>query len=1200
MRLLPHATSSLATRISLVFGSCVLAIIGLMVLIWYCGLPVAGLVGARDLRIQDILATQSIQADARIGRLATDLRERRGDLQMLATSARLLDALTAAADTADLQSVLDDAFERLTLAYPDRYTDLTLVLPGADHLLAAPSGTVQPAPATAPWADLAMRPGATETLTLAGNTQIAPPRLIITRQVQAADGRVLGALVLRLPPHSLLEPLSRAEESLLGPSGRIELTDANGQSLAWQAPESASALVQHGPMDARRRGIEGSFVETRPDGGTDIATYRYLPVGADDGWSLIVRRDRQEALDYIVARRNRVLLFVLLVAALSVGLIHLFARRLTRPLRALIDTSERIAAGEASVRMPPAMTRDTEELARLASSFNHMAAQVDSRHARLEVEVERRTRELALEKATLQQYLDVAGAIILVLSPSGQIRLINRVGCEIVGRSEAELLGADWFSLCLPPRLHAPLRTAFAALLRGEQPQVSRYENPVLTADGGERIIAWANTVLRDPNGTIHGILASGLDVTESRAAMAAVREAHDLLHTIIDTSPDWICATDREHRYILVNQAMAGALGQSPQAMLGRPASDVSPEAADEAMRSADDRVLAGHSLHLPDETVRDCAGELRVLDTYKRPLRNSAGQITGLLAYSRDITAQKAMEAQLRLSAKVFECSSEGVMITDAGHRIVATNRAFGEITGYREAEVLGKTPRMLSSGRHDTAFYDALHATLAEEDRWQGEIWNRRQNGDIYPQWLTINAVRAPDGTLTHYVGVFSDISGIKHSEARLAHLAHHDPLTGLPNRLLLHDRLGHAIEHARRHRHRLAVCFIDLDNFKQVNDSLGHHVGDALLKAVAGELSRHVRSEDTLSRIGGDEFVLLVDAVDTAGVEPIVHKLLSVLRQPHQVEGHQLYLSGSIGIAFYPQDGTDAGALIQHADSAMYDAKQLGKNRYRYYTQSLTDGALQRLRLESALREALGRGQLSLVYQPQIDMHSGMLVGAEALLRWTHPQLGAVAPDVFIPIAEEAGLIGDIGAWVLDTACRQLAAWDAEGWSPARMAVNVSVHQLRQADFPARVQAALNRARLPAGRLELEITESALADQDGVAAIHRLAALGAVIAIDDFGTGYSSLAYLKKLPIGKLKIDKSFVADLTTDPNDETIVRSVIALAADLGLQIIAEGVELDTHRDFLVAHGCRQGQGYLFDRPLSADHLRQRYGLAATS
>ena len=1200
MRLRLLAFSNLSTKISFVFGASVVAVIAAMVAFWYYGFAPLNLKGARDQRISDIIATQSIQANARIRLLADDLRERRGNLQILASSpefSALLNALppTESEAKASLQHTLETAFARLAWAYPDSYASIVLIIGDRQHILAAPAQTVQPPPADAHWLDTVLTPGAIDTVMLDRDTSASAPLLILARQILAPTGETLGTLVLRMIPGNLLAPLARADETLLGPSGRIDLIDGAGTYLAHQVPTKAIPGTSPPSLPAKNHGIEGSFIETRPDGGADIATYRYLQIGADDGWSLVIRRDQDEAFDYIVDRRNRVILLSLMVAAVSMLLVRLFARQLTRPLSALIDTSERIAAGEASVRMPRSMTEHTEELARLARSFNHMAAQVDSRRQRLEIEVNQRTEELAREKATLQRYLDVAGAIMLVLSPTGRIQLINRIGCEIVGRDESELIGGNWFALCLPERLHPDIHQVLETLVSGQRNELSRYEYPILTSDGRERTIAWANTVLRDQDGHITGILASGLDVTDARAAEAAVRDAHDLLHTVIDTSPDWIFAKDRQQRYILVNQAMASALGQSPRAMIGQAAPELDLEDRRDRDDYSDDAVLSGKSVHLRAEHVRDKAGRERILDTYKRPLRDANGQINGLLAYGRDTTAQHEMEAQLRLWAKVFECSSEGVMITDPAHRIVAVNRAFSEITGYTEHEAVGQTPRLLSSGRHDAAFYDALRATVEKNDRWQGEIWNRRKNGEVYPQWLTINAVRDPTGTLTHFAGVFSDISGIKRSEARLEHLAHHDPLTGLPNRMLLLDRLGHSIERARRHQHALAVCFLDLDNFKHVNDSLGHHVGDELLKAIASELQRHIRSEDTLSRIGGDEFVLLIDALESiASVERIVRKLLGVLREPRRIAGHQLYLSGSIGVSLFPQDGDDADTLIQHADSAMYDAKQLGKNRFRFYTQSLTNGAMKRLRIESALREAAVNKQLTLAYQPQIDLETGELLGVEALLRWTHPELGAIPPDIFIPIAEEAGLIDEIGAWVLDAACQQLSDWEAKGWSPPCMAVNVSVCQLRQPDLPKQVQRALDRARLPASRLELEITESAIAGHDGVAAIHRLASLGVIISVDDFGTGYSSLSYLKKLPIRKLKIDKSFVADLTTDSNDEAIVRSVIALAGDLGLDVIAEGVELEAHRCFLLDNGCRQGQGYLFDRPLSADALFQRY------
>ncbi len=546
-----------------------------------------------------------------------------------------------------------------------------------------------------------------------------------------------------------------------------------------------------------------------------------------------------------------------------------------------------------------------------------------------------------------------------------------------------------------------------------------------------------------------------------------------------------------------------------------------------------------------------------------------------------------------RLRQAAVVFDCTREGVLVSDSRGVIVHVNRALVEITGYPAEEVLGRRPNMFKSGRHGPEFYQAMFKTIDEHGEWHGEIWNRRKSGEVYPQWQTVRAITDEKGLVSHYVAVFSDISAIKNSQTELARLVHHDPLTDLPNRLLFTDRTEQALASAQRHQTGCALLMIDLDHFKIINDSLGHNVGDLLLKAVAERLLRVFGKGFTVARLGGDEFAVLIDSCAQASqAAGLAQQVLEIMKGPFDVDKHQLFISASVGISVFPGDALNAEQLLRNADSALFKAKSSGREGYALYTEELTAHAQYRVEVASDLRRALEQQELRVYYQPVHELKTSRLIGVEALVRWEHPLRGLLAPGEFIPIAERTGLIAEIDAWVLEQACWQMVQWQGAGVELAFVAVNISSRLFARPELFALVSTVLADTGLDPALLELEVTESAVMDNSQVALeqMHRLRALGLRLAIDDFGTGFSSLLRLKRLPVQKLKIDQGFVAGLPGDNDDVAIVRAVIALGQSMGLQVHAEGIEQVGQAQFLLDLDCDLGQGYWFGRPMPAQDL----------
>lgn len=731
----------------------------------------------------------------------------------------------------------------------------------------------------------------------------------------------------------------------------------------------------------------------------------------------------------------------------------------------------------------------------------------------------------------------------------------------------------------------------------------AEYFNPTFAPAG--RWLFFTAAPLRDAHGRICGALETLVDVSEGHRqhellearvverTQALTQQLH-FQRQLIEAIPSPVFYKDTDLRYLGCNSAFERFMGRSAPHIIGKTLYEMEPTQHAATITAVDQTLLQTAGAKIYESQALSGDGIVHDVMIHKATFTRPDGEVGGLVGVMLDITERKRMEDDLRQAATVFDNSAEGVIIASVDGSITAVNRAFTDITGYTQADVLGRNPRMLQSGRHDEAFYRELWTTIGQQGRWQGEVWNRRKSGEVFPQWISISAVRNAQGQLANYVATFTDVTQKKHDEERIQMLAFSDPLTALPNRRLLLDRLAHALTVSARNQRLGALFFIDLDNFKALNDTRGHHVGDLLLQELARRLVACVREGDTVARLGGDEFVLILESLSpdlleaTTQAEAMGHNMLAVLAEPCVLLDTPYRSHASMGVTLFgggtPHSLDD---LLKQADLAMYRAKSSGRNGLRFFDPAMQAAVDTRFALETDLRQGLQLGQFELYYQAQVHAYQG-IVGAEVLLRWAHPVRGMVAPDTFITLAEETGLIVPLGAWVLETACAQLADWSHRpGLAHLSLAVNVSAQQFRQADFVEQVLSALHRHRIDAKRLKLELTESTLlTDIDGVVAkMTRLKAHGVGFALDDFGTGYSSLSYLKRLPLDQLKIDRSFVRDVLEDPSDAAISRTIITLAHSLALDVLAEGVETRAQLDFLAAHGCLAYQGYHFSRPL---------------
>lgn len=685
------------------------------------------------------------------------------------------------------------------------------------------------------------------------------------------------------------------------------------------------------------------------------------------------------------------------------------------------------------------------------------------------------------------------------------------------------------------------------------------------------------------------GFVTSYTDITERKRIMARMASLLDEQRLIFDNAHVGI-ALIRNRIILNCNRRVAEIFGFArPEQLFGKNIGAIFPSHEDwlaegeAAYRELLERGQCDREIH-----HRRQDGEFIWCETSGRPLDPEVPEDGSIWVYT-DISERKRHEAELHLADTVFANTLEALMITDKSGVIVRVNHAFTEITGYGPEEVIGQTPRIMKSGRHGAEFYSRMWRTVLEQGSWEGEVWDRRKNGEVYPKWLTITTTRDGQGEVKNFVGCFSDISLRKATEERIQYLAHHDPLTGLPNQLLLRDRFGQMRDLHKRSGKRMAFIYLDLDHFKRINDSLGHPVGDGLLIATVGRLRTCLRDSDTLSRQGGDEFILLLGEVEgPEAVARIVDKIQASLTNPFEIDAHSLTTSASLGIALSPDDGIDFDILMQKADTAMYHAKESGRQTFSFFSDEMNQRATHRLNLTNRLRRAIERQELSLCYQPQVYADSRHIYGGEALLRWNLEDGSSISPSEFIPLAEESGLIVPIGEWVLAQACQQARRW-RDGGNDWKIAVNVSGIQVFRTDLVDLVRRHTRDAGISPQQIEVELTESTLMEDSDTLreVIADLKAIGCSVAIDDFGTGYSSLSYLTRFSVDKLKIDRSFIADMNREGAGDALSQAVIGIARSLKLRAIAEGVETLEQLDSVQRYGCNEIQGNYFSRPLAA-------------
>ena len=984
---------------------------------------------------------------------------------------------------------------------------------------------------------------------------------------------------------------------VLGQSGETFLADNQGFFITkprYISQQGTTKPISSIPMQHCLRSESGETLNLGYRDTSIIHGFRFVPeIG---GGCIMAHVDQVEAFAPL-RQLSMGLGLAAFVFACSAWLIAtMIGRGIAKPIIALADMARALSLGDFMQRVSSAGYLEIAELSQL---FNSMAGQLDNTLSRLKASeyaleqiIIERTAELHQRHRKYHSVIQSTGEGFWQVNREGLLLEVNPAYARLSGYAETELLGMQISELEARETPEQTVKHIGKIMRYG----MDTFETRHRRKDGSLWDVEVNASFISEDGGYF---VAFFKDITERKRIANSLTQSHNLLQSVIETAPVRIFWKDRESRYLGCNKLFARDVGrQFSQDVIGKDDFQLGVKEHAELYRSDDRQVMEKGLPKLDFEESRTAPNGCQIwLKASKTPLRNEADEIIGVLGVYTDITESKRIEQELRIAATAFE-TLEGITITDANEIIVRVNQAFTQITGYTAEEAIGNKPSILKSGRHDQDFYHAMQYALQNHGQWEGEIWDRHKDGHIYPKWLAITAVKDDFGHITHYVGNFTDISERKASEEKIKSLAFYDTLTQLANRRLLAERLEHAIAIQARTGSYGALLFLDLDNFKLLNDTQGHGVGDELLIEVAHRLKASVRETDAVARLGGDEFIVLLEELDTAPdsaavqVKTIAEKIVSALTEPYILSSIIHNCSSSIGIVLFCDSDITADTVLSQADTAMYAAKKSGKNTYRFFDPAMQQELEQRAKFESALRQAINNEQLKLFYQPQVN-DKKQIIGVEALIRWHHPELGLILPIQFIPLAEETDIILIIGRWVLETACAQLKAWrNQPSARNLSIAVNVSAKQFYQPGFVDEVRNIMAQYAIEPMQLKLELTESmVLKEMDvAVAKMLELKSIGVLLAMDDFGTGYSSLSYLKNLPFDQIKIDKSFVEGIKKNNNDAFIVHSVFTLGKLMGINVVAEGVESIEQDELLKSLGCMVFQGYLFGKPVPIEEL----------
>ncbi len=1016
--------------------------------------------------------------------------------------------------------------------------------------------------------------------------QLKAPVFAMTVPLRDAQGKVIGCLtgVTNLGMPNFLDKIAQSQYGktggylLIAPQHQLVVT-ATDKSRIMQNVPAAGINAMH---DRYMQGYEGFGITVSSRGVRELTAAKGIPAA---GWFVVATLPAQDAFASIDSMLHRLLLgalvFTILAGALTWWLITRMLQSQLSPILSASRAISNLAGSDHPAQALPVARKD--EIGELIGGFNLLLETLGQREAAL-VDSEERWK-FAIEGTGdgLWDWNIQTGEAFY--SPRYK---------EMLGFSEDEIgkTADEWLKRIHPDDVPMVMAT-MQPYLDGKGGSVT-VEFRMLRKDGSwQWTLGRGLVVSRNADGQPLRMIGTNTDITARKQSEADMRESEARFRTVFELAPDAI-VMHRAGKMLFVNPAAVAMFGaKSERELLGKPILElIHPDfhkiVLERAMRGTDQGIAAPRL----EEKYIKLDGTVFDAEAQGQPITLAGSP--AVLATLRDITARKQAEAKLELAAGVFIHALEGIMITKPDATIIDVNGSFTRITGYTRDEVVGKNPRILNSGRHGAEYFAAMWRCLIEQGYWYGEVWNRRKDGELFAEMQAISAVRDAQGKVQHYVSLFSDITERKEHESQLEHIAHFDALTHLPNRVLMADRLQQGMVQAQRRGQQLAVVYLDLDGFKVINDQHGHEAGDKVLIALALRMKEVLRECDTLARMGGDEFVaVLIDLENTSACLPLLTRLLVAAAQPVLMGDLSLQVSASLGVTFYPQvQEINGDQLLRQADQAMYQAKVAGKNRYHLFD-AVKDSSI-RIHHESLerIRLALLQGEFVLYYQPKVNMHSGKVIGAEALIRWQHPEKGLLAPAAFLPVIENHPLAVAVGEWVIDTALTQMALWHALGLD-LPVSVNIGAHQLQQTNFVERLMAILAAHPLVRpGCLELEVLEtSALADMAQVSqVIEACAQIGVMFALDDFGTGYSSLTYLKRLRVTLLKIDQSFVRDMLDDPDDLAILQGVIGLAAAFKRQVIAEGVETVAHGTLLLQLGCEQAQGYGIARPMPADQL----------